>query len=303
MNIQVPIFAIVTPFDRSYNIDFAAFEEYLGFLHRFGVQTLIVNGTTGEFASMTSSERKRVLEFCRSHFLGQLIANISACAIQDCASLLENASAVRADAAILLPPYYYSNATFDGLLEFFHSVIGKSSIPVYLYNFPRHTNVEITPKLFTALCENNSRIQGIKDSSGNLDGSAALKSARPGLQVFVGSDTLALSTLEKGLDGSVTGGGSVVPECLMGMQVAFAGGQKSKASAWQKALDSWTSYRKDLVIVEIAAAKAGLAARIPGFPVYVRPPLSSASQKIVDSVAEHLSRVVMPAIANASALK
>ncbi|MBI2957658.1 MAG: dihydrodipicolinate synthase family protein [Chloroflexi bacterium] len=269
---QGPIFAIVTPFDRGGRIDFSALDEYLGFLHGSGARTLIVNGTTGEFPSMTIAERKRVLEFCRLHFAGCLIANISACAAKDCTSLLEHASDTGADGVIILPPYYFSNATSSGLMAFFQSVLRRSAIPALLYNFPRHTNVEITRELLAALCEANGMIRGIKDSGGDLGVAAGLKSARPGLQVFFGSDTLAFEALERGLDGFVTGGGNAVPECPLGITQAFAGGRKDKALRWQKVLDLWAAYRKSRSALEIAVAKAGLAVRIPGFPVCVRPP-------------------------------
>ncbi|MFC1919852.1 dihydrodipicolinate synthase family protein [Chloroflexota bacterium] len=301
MNIQGPIFAIVTPFYDADLIDFMAFKEYLDFLYQSGVQTIIVNGTTGEFASMTIGERKSVLEFCRSHFKGSLLAHISACSVKDCVSLLQHASENDADGVIILPPFYYSNATYEGLLAFFQSVIDKTSIPVFLYNFPKHTNITLTPALLTALCEMNGQIQGVKDSSGDLDTAIGFKSAKPNIQVFVGNDSLAISALDKGLDGSVTGGGNPVPECLLKIRDAFAAGRTDSALKWQTILDDWRAYRKKLDILEISVAKAGLAARIPGFPVHVRPPLQSPSKEAVGSIAEHITTVVMSAITNASA--
>jgi len=300
MRIQAPIFAIVTPFDGTGNIDYGAFAEYLAFLGRSGVPTLIVNGTTGEFPSMAGAERQKVLEFCRQRFTGSLIANVSACAVEDCLSLLEHACGIGADAAIALPPYYYSNATFDGLVSFFQSVAAKSTIPMLLYNFPKHTNVHITPELLTAVCRGNDSIRGVKDSSGDLDKALALKAAQPDLQIFLGSDTLAFNALDRGLDGTVTGGGSAAPECVLGISQSFAAGRRDRSLKWQEALDCWTAYRKRTGVLEIAVTKAGLAARIPGFPVHVRPPLSPLDRDGVGAAAEYMVNVVMPAIKEAS---
>lgn len=300
MKIQAPIFAIVTPFDSAGKVDYGAFEEYLAFLGRARVPSLIVNGTTGEFPSMTDEERKKALEICRQRFNGRLIANVSACAVEDCLSLLDHASGVGADAAIVLPPYYYSNATFEGLVQFFRLVTSVSAIPVLLYNFPRHTNVSITPELLSAICRGNDRVHGVKDSSGDVDNALSLKAGQPGLQVFLGSDSGAFNALDRGLDGTVTGGGSAVPECLSGIHESFAAGWKDRALKWQKALDCWTAYRKRTGVLEVAVAKAGLATRIPGFPVQVRPPLTALDRDGVRAVADYLAKAVMPAIAEAS---
>lgn len=298
--IPAPIFAIVTPFNRSGEIDYVAFAEYLAFLHRHGVPALVVNGTTGEFPSMTLDERNTVLEFCRGHFPGKLIANVSATCFKDCMSLVNTACGGFADAAILLPPFYYADATFEGLVAYYRLAIERSTIPVFLYNFPKHARIEVTPELLMAICDNNPQVRGIKDSSGSLDGALALKSARPDLDVFVGSDSLALATLEKGLDGSVTGGGNPIPECLVGLTIACKEGRRADAVAWQRIMDDWRSYRRNLSVLEIAATKAGLAARIPGFPTNLRPPLSSPDKQAAEDIAGHMTKVLIPAIQAAS---
>jgi len=300
-DIKGPIFAIVTPFNSSGDVDFAALADYLRFLDRAGAPTLVVNGTTGEFPSMTLDERQAVLEFCHGHFPGSLIANVTGCCFKDCQSLLEHACAEVADAAMLLPPFFYAEATFEGLIDFYQAAIAKSTIPLFLYNFPKHTRIEVTPELFAAICETNDQVRGIKDSGGNPDNALAYKSARPDIQVFVGNDSLAFATLENGLDGSVTGAGNPVPECLVGLTRAYATGRRDDALNWQRVTDGWRSYRKDLGIPEIAVAKAGLAARIPGFPTYLRPPLSSPDRETVERIAEHMARKVLPAIAGVSA--
>ncbi|GEM_PF-216072 len=301
-NVRGPVFAIVTPFDSGGAIDFGALEAYLDFLRQAGVPDLIINGTTGEFASMTFDERKSILEFCRQHFAGSLTANISACSVKDCLSLLEHAAQGHADAALLLPPYYHSDATFEGLVTFFCSVMKKSTVPVFLYNFPRHTNIEIKPKLLTTLAAMDVPMVGIKDSSGKLETALGFKSAVPNMQVLVGSDSLASKTLDAGLDGSVTGAGNAVPECLLQIVRSYSAGQREKAQSWQKVLDEWRAFRRGLPEVSgIASIKAGLAARITGFPTFVRPPFSPAEREVVSTIAGYVTGTMLPAIQDAAA--
>lgn len=59
--------AVVTPFRASGAVDFGALSDYLGLLAAAGVDTILVNGTTGEFASLTSGERRAVIEQCPAH--------------------------------------------------------------------------------------------------------------------------------------------------------------------------------------------------------------------------------------------
>ena len=293
--IKGPVLAIVTPFNIRTKIDFGALKEYLGFIHECGVRNIIVNGSTGEFASLTLDERKSVLEYCRIHFPGSIVAHVSACAVMDCIILLKHAVDC-ADAALLLPPYYYSNVAFTGLQVFFEEVIEKSNLPVYIYNFPRHTNINIEPRLLKVLSERYDSLLGVKDSSGSLDNAMKYKSVGKHLQVFFGGDSIAFNVLKNGLDGSVTGGGNPVPECLVNMYESFMRGQQDIASKWQSVFDIWTQYRKRLDISEIAVAKLGLRARIHDFPIYVRPPFSTPDPEIADSVVVNLNSDVMPAI-------
>jgi 4-hydroxy-tetrahydrodipicolinate synthase len=297
--IRGPIFAIVTPFDSQGTIDTGALGEYLAFLESNGVKTIIANGTTGEFASMTMGERMVVLECCRAGFRGSIMANVSACAGGDCISLLEQAAGY-ADAALILPPFYYADAEPPGVLAFFESVLDRSDIPVYLYNFPRHTSVEVQPDMLAELRSRYDFLRGIKDSSGKLITAMQFKSVSRDLQVFVGSDPLSLQALDSGLDGSVTGGGNAVPECIVGISKSFAAGNRGLALEWQAVSDLWTSFRKSLGIQEVAATKAGLRARIDGFPLRVRPPLMPPDAETVDSTVSYLSREIMPAIASLS---
>jgi dihydrodipicolinate synthase/N-acetylneuraminate lyase len=52
-----PIVAILTPFQTDGRIDFAALGDYLDLLAAAGVRSILVNGTTAEFGSLTGTER------------------------------------------------------------------------------------------------------------------------------------------------------------------------------------------------------------------------------------------------------
>lgn len=290
MRIQGPVFAMVTPFDAGGDVDFGALDDYLRFLSEHGVRNIAVNGTTGEFASLTLPERMLMVERCRKAFNGTIVNHISSCSSRDCRMLLDH-SRDRADAVLLLPPFYYANVEEAGCLAFMREVLAQNTMPAFLYNFPEHTQFRISPEMLRLLSAEFESLVGIKDSGGDLRVSRAYKQAAPRLQVFVGSDRWALEVLKMGLDGSVTGCGNPVPEFPAALHARFVSGDVEAAARAQQAFDRWTDFREALPINHLSVTKAGLAARIPNFPPYVRPPFVTADPASIERVREALKEM------------
>jgi dihydrodipicolinate synthase/N-acetylneuraminate lyase len=290
MQIHGPVFAIVTPFDARGEVDCGALDAYLRFLAHHGVRNIVANGTTGEFASLTAAERCLVLERCRSAFPGTIINHVSCCSYKDCHTLLDH-SRDHADGILLLPPYYYAGIDDAGCLAFFRRVLERNALPAYLYNFPEHTQAKVSPEMLRHLADAFPVVAGIKDSGGDLGISMSYKKAVPGLQVFVGGDRCALEVLRLGLDGSVTGCGSPVPEFLVAMHHQVVSGDHEAARLTQRAFDRWTDFRESLPINHLPVTKAGLTARIPGFPPHVRPPFLTADDATIARIRSALEEM------------
>ncbi len=286
--LEGPVFAILTPFDARGNVDCTALDDYLGFLSRRGVPSIVVNGTTGEFASLTLPERKAILERCRRAFKGTIVSHISSCSHRECLELLSHTGDF-ADAVLLLPPYYYAGIDEEGGLAFMTAVLEKCTLPAYLYNFPEHTQLQITPRMVATLADRFECLAGVKDSGGNLAIATAYKQSVPRLQVFVGSDRWALEVLTLGLDGSVTGCANPVPEFLLDVAARFGSSDLEGARRAQTALNEWTSFRERVPVNQLALTKAAMGARVPGFPAYVRPPFVT-----VDDQAARRIRSALP---------
>ena len=282
---QAPIFAILTPFEASGKIDFTALNEYLSFLSEKGVETILTNGTTAEFPSLSLEERMALLEYCRKTFKGVILNNISACCLEDCFQLIKHSSNY-ANALVVLPPFYYANASAEGILSFLAAVLDQSNLPTYLYHFPKHTQNSITPKMVETLLHNGYKnLVGIKDSQANIEASLKFKAIKGGkFQVFVGSDRLVLETLKSGLDGSVTGGGNAFPEFLIAISRDFLAGDLEQAKATQEALDVWNRFRKQNTLGEIVITKTALRTRIKNFPAFVRAPFQTLTASVSQNI-------------------
>ncbi len=296
MIIEGPIFALVTPFEKNGDVCYSALSDYLDFLAGKNVRNIVVNGTTGEFASLTLRERQAVLEFCRIHFKGKIINNISTCSVGDSLQLLSWARDY-ADAVLLLPPFYYANVSSSGIALFLETILESCDTLLFLYNFPQHCRISIESQMLKKLGQKYPCLAGIKDSGGDIENSKSYKSANPNLQVFVGADSAVLEVLDSGLDGSVTGGGNPVPECLLSIHESFTKGDKAKADRDQKVFNTWTDFRRSIQTSEISLAKAGLNARVEGFPIYTRPPLLHENGRTIKLVSKKLKKDILPLLA------
>ncbi len=277
-----PIVALLTPFDASGKIEWQAFKAYLSSLYSWGVRTVIANGTTGEFPSMTISERRQVVEFVRENFAGTIINNVSATCVGDVRKLIAGTKDY-ADCILLLPPYYYSACRDEGLSRFFIDALSGAPLSAMLYHFPQHTGNHLGIELVSILLEQGLSIFGIKDSSGDIDNARLYQSNFPELAVFLGNDAKVFEVLQKGLSGSVTGAANPMPELLIAMQTEYRL-SVSKTESMQRCLDVWNRFRNDSGYFEIPLVKAAMSVRIERFPLHVRPPLTPVPIEKIDRI-------------------
>lgn len=277
-----PIVALLTPFAASGEIEWQVFKTYLSSLNSWGVRTVIANGTTGEFPSLTISERQRVIEFVRENFDGIIINNVSATCV-DYVRTLIGGSEDCADFILLLPPYYYAACRDEGLYRFFTGALSGTPLPVMLYNFPLHTGNHLGVNLVARLLGRDLSIQSIKDSSGDIENALAYQSNFPELSIFLANDVKVFEAMQKGLSGSVTGAANPVPELLIAMHSDYRlfG---DKAQSVQRCLDVWNRFRDACGYCEISLVKAAMGARIDGFPIHVRAPLMPVPTEAIDQV-------------------
>ncbi|AHH16905.1 putative dihydrodipicolinate synthase [Nocardia nova SH22a] len=287
-----PIVATLTPFRRDGRVDFGALGDYLDMLRSAAVESILVNGTTGEFASLTAAERKQILEFCRTRWPGRLIAHVGASAVGDVADLVRHANDL-ADNLAVIAPYYFAGPSEAGVERFFAEVLEQVRKPVLLYSFPRHTQVCIGPELVERLATGFPLLCGVKDSGKDVAVSRAYKERCPRLEVFLGDDRVGARMAELGLDGVVTGAGGPVAELPVAIAAAVRRAETGTAEHWQEVFDRYTDRRKSARLSDIAFAKSVAAARIPGFPTRVRPPLIAAEAGQQDDIRDFLNAQIV----------
>jgi len=151
---------LVTPFTADGSaVDIAALERLVNWQIERGIHGLIPLGSTGEFLSLTPSERTQVIETCIRAAAGRVPVLIGTGAewTREAVALAREAERLGADGVMVIPPYY-SSPTEDELFEHYRRIGESIALPVMLYNNPATANVDLTPGMVARL----SRIDNVR---------------------------------------------------------------------------------------------------------------------------------------------
>lgn len=225
--------ALVTPF-RNGLVDKTAFAALVERQIAAGSAALVPVGTTGETSTLSTEEHKAVVSLCVEVAAGRVpvIAGAGSNATGEAIDLVRHAKAVGADAALVVCPYY-NKPDQAGLFAHFKAINDAIALPVFLYNVPGRTIVDLMPQTLAALAA-LPNIIGIKDASDEME-RVALHShlIGPGEQFIQlsGEDSSALAHRAMGGAGCISVTANVLPEACAAMHAAFDDGDLETARA------------------------------------------------------------------------
>jgi dihydrodipicolinate synthase/N-acetylneuraminate lyase len=245
---------VPVPFAESGAIDFGAFLAHLDWLAECGVRNLLINGTTGEFFSLSPAEQLQLLQTARENWSGMVIAHTGSPVLAQCLETARAAEGEGADFIAALPPFYFADAPVAGLVEWFTALAESTALPLILYNFPKHTGNPLTPEFLSQIPH-----FGMKDSSADL----SLISATP--RYFVGGDTKITAAYAAGAKGFVSASANIDP-------LPYVRIEQERTPENQVAVDAVNARTNGPYA--IARIKQAISEIIPGYPSAVRPPLS-----------------------------
>ena len=145
---------MVTPMDEYGNLDLDAMGRLLDWLLEEKTDAIVVNGTTGESATLDDNEKMEVIGFVIRHVNGRVpvIAGTGSNCTEHAVKLSREAEKLGADALLQVTPYY-NKASQEGLVRHFTQVGDHVGIPMILYNVPSRTGVTIQPETYRILSE------------------------------------------------------------------------------------------------------------------------------------------------------
>lgn len=203
--------AIITPFLKDESLDEEGLKKNIRYLSNTGISGIVPCGTTGESATLTFEEHKRVVEIAVEASKVPVIAGTGSNNTREAMELTRHAAEAGADAALLITPYY-NKPTDKGMFEHFKAVAEKCDIPIVLYNVPSRTGINLKPELVAKLSKVKN-IVAIKEASGNLSQQSQIIEQTRGSDFVVlsGDDDLTLPTMALGARGVVSVIANVAP--------------------------------------------------------------------------------------------
>jgi 4-hydroxy-2-oxoglutarate aldolase len=276
-----------TPFDRSGRLILQAFRNNLEGYLRFRLRGFLVLGSSGEAGSLDFQERIKLMEAAREVVPEgrALLVGTGAQSLKETLELTRAASSIGADAALVLPPFYYKPAmTPSVLVQFFSTLAQAVRIPILIYSIPQFTGIQLTVSTVAQLSKKRN-IVGLKESSGNVSYLAEIiESTQEGFQNITGSALTFLPSLMAGAVGGILALANVAPGECVEIFEDYKAGQLSLAARKQRAVMGLA--RAITARFGIAGLKAGVtvAGFEGGFPRAPLQPLSRQDQKVISTL-------------------
>ncbi len=233
--------ALVTPFDKDGEVDYKNLKELIDFQIENKTDAIIICGTTGESATLSEKEHKKVIEECMSHVNGRIpvIAGTGSNSTKTAIELSKEAEGIAVDGLLVVTPYY-NKPTQEGLFEHYTAIAKETSIPIILYNVPGRTSVNLLPETVKKIVEANPNVIAIKEASGNLEQVEALKEIKEKLNrkfdIYSGNDDQTVDILELGGIGVISVLANIMPEETHNMVIDYLNGNKEQSREQQKKL-------------------------------------------------------------------
>lgn len=280
--------ALVTPFAAG-RVDEAVFRDLVEWQVSEGSNALVPCGTTGESATMTGAEQKRVIELT-VEAAGGRVPVIAGCGSNNVAVAIEHLKAAKeagADAALIVTGYY-NKPSQAGLLATFRALSEASELPIVVYNIPGRAVIDISVETLAEISR-LPNIVAVKDATGKLDRVTAQRLAcGPDFCQLSGNDETALAFNAMGGVGCISVTANVAPKLCSDFQAAMREGRWDKVLEFQDRL--YPLHAALFTDASPAPVKYALSRVRPGFPTELRLPLvdaSDASKRAVDSALEH----------------
>jgi len=208
--------ASVTPFNVKGGVDLASVARLMAWFKAGGCAGVVLAGTNGEGPSLSAVEKRDLVKGAVALADGlEVVLGIATPSLHEAIWLCKQAHAGGANAALVMPPGFFRDATAEGIARWFEAVLDSSPIPVIIYNFPQRTGITIPAETMARLAKHD-RMLGLKDSSGNAENMPAYARALQGTGkcLFVGDETLLIHALSHGWTGTISGAANLLPGWL-----------------------------------------------------------------------------------------
>lgn len=278
--------ALVTPFAAG-RVDEDAFRDLVEWQINEGSSALVPCGTTGEVATLSTEEHRKVVQLCVEQARGR-VPVIAGCGSYSTAASIEKMQAAQeagAAAALVVVPYY-NKPSQAGIAAHFRALAEASDLPIVVYNVPGRTVADISVETLAEVAKLPT-VVGIKDATGNLARVTAQRlTCGEDFCQLSGNDDMALGFNAMGGVGCISVTANVAPRLCAEFQAATLERDWDKALQVQDRL--FALHTAMFADASPGPAKYALGKVRPGFPQQLRLPLTEASDPARRAVDEAL---------------
>ncbi|MCD6203596.1 MAG: 4-hydroxy-tetrahydrodipicolinate synthase [Methanophagales archaeon] len=271
--------ALITPFTKDDEVDAAGLKRMVEYVEEGGVAGIVPCGTTGESATLSHEEHKRVIDIVVANAKVPVIAGTGSNNTKEAIDLTRHAADAGAEACLLITPYY-NKPNVQGLKEHFRQIGDSADIPLILYNIPSRTGLNMSAETIVEIAAEVETVKGVKEASGNLKQvGAIIKLAKErGLDftVVAGDDFLTLPIMSLGGKGVISVAANIAPQPMSEMVDAMLKGDIEKA----RELNLRLFPLFEAMFLETNPIPVKRAAELMGLPAgHVRLPLGGLSEE------------------------
>lgn len=278
--------AMVTPFNADGSINYEAGADFADWLLANGSDGLVVEGSTGEAATMDMDEKIKFMQTIVARVNGR--AKIVAGAGTNCTAstidLVKKMEACGVDGVLVVGPYY-NKPTQEGYYQHFAAVAKATKLPIIVYNVPGRTGGNIAPETVARLAADFSNIVAIKEAAGNVAQTAELYRVLPeDFSIYSGDDGLILPFLSVGACGLISVLANVNGKLLQQLMQAYSEGRVKDAADINKVMVPLAKamfIESNPIPIKAAVNKVtGIEAGAPRLPLT---PISAAAEAKLDA--------------------
>lgn len=278
--------AMVTPFNADGSINYEAGADFADWLLANGSDGLVVEGSTGEAATMDMDEKIKFMQTIVARVNGR--AKIVAGAGTNCTAstidLVKKMEACGVDGVLVVGPYY-NKPTQEGYYQHFAAVAKATKLPIIVYNVPGRTGGNIAPETVARLAADFSNIVAIKEAAGNVAQTAELYRVLPeDFSIYSGDDGLILPFLSVGACGLISVLANVNGNILQQLIQAYSEGRVKDAADLNKVMVPLAKamfIESNPIPIKAAVTKVtGIEAGAPRLPLT---PISAAAEAKLDA--------------------
>jgi 4-hydroxy-tetrahydrodipicolinate synthase len=286
--------ALVTPFKTDGSVDYKGLEKLINHNIDGGVDYLVSLGTTGETATLSKDEKKKVWDFTAEINNNRLllvagIGGNDTFGVANDIKLFDN----KAYSAVLSVSPYYNKPTQEGIYQHYKYLAENSELPIMLYNVPGRTGSNMSPETTCRLAHDFKNVIATKEASGSFDQFNQIMRDKPqDFLLISGDDPVALPMISIGAVGVISVVGNALPKQVSDMvRLCLAGD-------FAKALPAHLSLLEVTRLMFAEGNPAGVKAVLKQLNICddaVRLPLIKASANLDSYLANQVAKILVTA--------